>query len=127
MNKIAFLIVTFFVITSCSLKDDDCYYEIYSPVTAVSGPETSTVNTNTQIQVTHVPQRACSEFLEFESTTNGNTTTSRVVNSGKDCVCELTVSPQISVYNFKATTPGTYNLEFNGISTNIITHTIVVE
>ena len=49
MNKIAFLIVTFFVITSCSLKDDDCYYEIYSPVTAVSGPETTSVNTNVQI------------------------------------------------------------------------------
>ena len=127
MNKIAFLIVTFFVITSCSLKDDDCYYEIYSPVTAVSGPETTSVNTNVQIQVTHAPQRACSEFLEFEKTTNGNTTTSRVVNAGNDCVCDLTVSTQVSIYNFIATTPGTYTLEFFGVSTNLITHTIVVE
>lgn len=118
MKTLKFRFLAFLVaagsITACSLGDDSeqyCYTQNYAPASAVTGPETTTVNTPITLNVAISIGNSCGVFNRFAETTTFPKTIAAVIDY-TGCECTSVTTPTVKTYTFTAATAGTYELKF---------------
>jgi len=118
-------------LAGCSLDGDNdnnnCYTRAYMAATAVTGPDSTTVNTPVNFNVSFKVVNSCGTFVGFQQF---NTTFPRQIGATVDytgCNCTETNTILTKPYEFKPTVAGSYILHFLTEDPNFpIVKTIVV-
>jgi len=111
---LALLIAISSITTGCSLDDGDsgtCFNQYETLIDAVTGPETTKINTPITFQATFKIANGCGTFNRFlESASYPKKIDALVDYTG--CSCETAGSSVTKPYTFTAATAGTYVLQF---------------
>ncbi|MBO9585137.1 MAG: hypothetical protein J7574_13330 [Flavobacterium sp.] len=128
------LVVLFLSIAfvSCSSDDDN---KTPAPtttkaalVTEIKGPATGKVNDELSYDVTYVVDNACAEFDKISEVTIGSVKGLQVIAKYPSEVCTQQVpDPKKTVYKFKATAKGTFEIKFKKSETEFLTQKVVIE
>lgn len=128
------LVVLFLTIglVSCSNDDDEKSPATISKAalaTEIKGPATGKVNDELSYDVTYVLDNACGEFDKISDVTIGGVKGLQVLAKyPKDGVCTLQIpEPKKTVYKFKATVKGTFEIKFKKSETEFLTQKVVIE
>ena len=122
------LIFAVFIQTSC--VDDDgnnCYYEIVSLATEVTGPETIAVNQPIVFNVKFLPFDGCTRFLKFNQERINNVFYLDVISKGEQCGCDQEIVEGNAIYTFTPTSPGLYTFRFTNDVDSAIIKNVTVE
>ena len=121
-------ILLIFVLPGCGKTTEDpvCDYHVRAYVTSVTGATTAIVNQEIDLNVFFGVVNSCGLFESFTETTSGNSTTINVAARYNGCYCSQTAQIRNTVYKFKRTAAGTYNLLFYLSETSFLTYTITV-
>ena len=132
--KLKSVLVVLFLATafiSCNNDDDN---ETTQPIvkiafaTEVKGPEKGKVNEDVNIEVSYNLENPCGKFDKFVETTIGTDKGLQVQTKYESEVCILMIPElQTTVYKFKSTAKGTFNLKFRKSETEFITKTVIIE
>ncbi len=132
--KLKSVLVVLFLSTaliSCSNDDDKAESTVKTKtafVTKIEGPATGKVNDELSYDVTFTVDNACGEFDKIEETTIGETKGLQVVAKYPSEVCTQQVpDPKKTVYKFKATAKGTFEIKFRKSETEFLTQKVVIE
>jgi hypothetical protein len=119
------------VFVSCSNDDD---VKTTNPttkvalVTEVKGPATGKVNEELSYDVTFIVDNACGEFDKISEVTIGGVKGLQVEAKYPSEVCTQQVpDPKKTVYKFKSTTKGTFDIKFKKTETEFVTAKVVIE
>ncbi|WP_029269681.1 hypothetical protein [Flavobacterium sp. KJJ] len=119
------------VFVSCSNDDD---VKTTNPttkvalVTEVKGPATGKVNEELSYDVTFIVDNACGEFDKISEVTIGGVKGLQVEAKYPSEVCTQQVpDPKKTVYKFKSTTKGTFEIKFKKSETEFVTAKVVIE
>lgn len=117
-----------FVLAGCNKTTQEPVYDYHvrAFVTTVTGAATATVNQEIDLNVFFGVVNSCGLFESFTETTSGNSTTINVAARYNGCYCTQTAQTRNTVYKFKRTAAGTYNLLFYLSETSFLTYTITV-
>ena len=96
-------------------------------VVQVSGPSSTSINTDVTLQVKFGVNSGCGHFGRFEKTEADFNHNITVIAKYEGCVCTANAPVRTVNYLFKASTPGIYYLKFKKNSTQVITHQITVQ
>lgn len=127
------LVVLFLSIAmvSCSNDDDKAVAPAKSKValvTEIKGPATGKVNDELSYEVTFVVDNACGEFDKISETTIGAVKGLQVEAKYPSEVCTQQIpDPKKTVYKFKATVKGTFEIKFRKSETEFATAKVVIE
>lgn len=128
------LVVLFLSIGVISCSNDDDKPNTPEPttknslVTEVKGPATGKVNEELSYDVTFIVDNACGEFNKITDVTIGTVKGLQVQAKYPSEVCTQQVpDPKKTVYKFKSTTKGTFEIKFKKSETEFITTKVVVE
>ncbi len=124
---IAFLTIAA-TIAACSVDEGDqtCAFSAQMATTAVTGPDTTTINTPITLNVTFRVGNDCGVFNRFLETVAFPKQVVALVDY-PGCDCNLTPNGTLTKpYTFTAATAGTYELRFLVDTTLFITKTITV-
>lgn len=137
MKQILFIILTLLLLVSCK-KDktepvavvdpitvpepepEECFVNKVTYVTSVDAPNSGTINTPVQIDVSHQLTNGCLQTSKFIESANGNTQTIEVETKYVGCACPQNAPIHTSQYEFLATTSGIYTLKFKSSVTDYI-------
>lgn len=117
MKTLKFKFIAFLIIITalgaCTVDKDEnyCFRSLYTAVKTVTGPDTTTVNTEITINVNYIPLWTCAKFNTF-SETNTFPKEIKVLVDYEGCNCPTTDKTSTQPYTFKATTAGEYVLKF---------------
>ena len=128
--SILFLIIfsSYFVFGCSKTRDgNNCINYSDLPVTNVAGPNSGLVNQDIAVTLTFGISNGCGEFDHLEKNVMGNTTSINVAGKYTGCTCTLVYKEEQTVYNFKATSAGTYYLKFFKENNSAIMDTIIVQ
>lgn len=114
--KIKFLtvLILFAIITACSIDNetkDFCAYQAPMATTVVEGPDSTTVNTPVNLNVSFYIGNSCGTFNSFQTSTGYPKSVVAVVDYA-GCTCSTESFIQIKPYTFTASAAGTYELRF---------------
>lgn len=119
------------VLISCSNDDDKSTPEPTTKiafVTEVKGPATGKVNEELSYDVTFIVDNACGEFYKITDTTIGTEKGLQVEAKYPSEVCTQQVpDPKKTVYKFKSTAKGTFEIKFKKSDKEFITTKVVIE
>jgi hypothetical protein len=127
------LVVLFLSITFVSCNNDD---EETTPasttktalVTEIKGPATGKVNDELSYDVTYVVDNACGEFDKISEVTIGEVKGLQVIAKYPSGVCTQQVpDPKKTVYKFKSSVKGTFEIKFKKSETEFLTQKVVIE
>ena len=123
------LISSVVIFSSCKkCKDEDkCVSFASAPVTKVTGATTGNINQAIDLTVSYGVFNACGRFERFEQNTTGNSTAINIIAKYQGCICQQVALTLQTTYQFKASQPGTYNLNFLQYKDTYLTHTIVIQ
>ncbi|KAF2518021.1 hypothetical protein [Flavobacterium foetidum] len=127
------LVVLFLSIAfvSCSNDDDEKTPVVTTKaafVTEIKGPTTGKVNDELSYDVTYVVDNACAEFDKISEVTIGDVKGLQVIAKYPSEVCTQQVpDPKKTVYKFKATAKGTFEIKFKKSETEFLTQKVVIE
>jgi hypothetical protein len=128
------LVVLFLSIGIVSCSNDDDKPNTPEPttknslVTEVKGPSTGKVNEELSYDVTFIVDNACGEFNKITDVTIGTVKGLQVQAKYPSEVCTQQVpDPKKTVYKFKSTTKGTFEIKFKKSETEFITTKVVIE
>ncbi|OXE99123.1 hypothetical protein BC749_102656 [Flavobacterium araucananum] len=128
------LVVLFLSIGIISCSNDDDKPNTPEPttknslVTEVKGPATGKVNEELSYDVTFIVDNACGEFNKITDVTIGTVKGLQVQAKYPSEVCTQQVpDPKKTVYKFKSTTKGTFEIKFKKSETEFITTKVVIE
>nr|WP_294779469.1 hypothetical protein [uncultured Flavobacterium sp.] len=128
------LVVLFLTIglVSCSNDDDEKSPATTSKAalaTEIKGPATGKVNDELSYEVTYVLDNACGEFDKISDVTIGDVKGLQVVAKyPTEGVCTMQLpEPKKTVYKFKATVKGTFEIKFKKSETEFLTQKVVIE
>jgi len=128
------LVVLFLSIVFVSCNNDDDEKPVDNPVlkaalvTGISGPATGKVNDELSYEVTYVVDNACGEFDKISEVKIGTVTGLQVIAKYPTGVCTQQVpDPKKTVYKFKATAKGTFDIKFKKSETEFITKSVVID
>ncbi len=128
------LVVLFLSIglVSCSNDDDEKVPPTTTKaalVTEIKGPATGKVNDELSYDVTYVVDNACGEFDKISEVTIGDVKGLQVIAKyPTDGVCTQQVpDPKKTVYKFKSTTKGTFEIKFKKSDKEFLTQKVVIE
>lgn len=132
--KLKSILVVLFLsisIVSCSIDDDEkpVVPNVKAAlVTEIKGPATGKVNDELSYEVTFVVDNACGEFDKISEVTIGAVKGLQVIAKYPSEVCIQQVpDPKKTVYKFKATAKGTYDIKFKKSETEFLTQKVVIE
>ncbi|KAF2331334.1 hypothetical protein [Flavobacterium daemonense] len=133
--KLKSVLVVLFLSTaliSCSNDDDHAEAAVKTKtafVTKIEGPATGKVNDELSYDVTFTVDNACGEFDKIAETTIGETKGLEVVAKYPvNGVCTQQIpDPKKTVYKFKATAKGTFDIKFRKSETEFLTQKVVIE
>lgn len=122
------LIFAVFIQTSC-VEDDgnECYYEIVSLATLVTGPTTGVVNEPIVFNVKYLPFDGCTTFLRFNEERINNVFYLDVISKGEECGCDKEIEEGTATFSFTPTTPGAYTFRFTSDVDSAIIKNVIVE
>ncbi|PIF70643.1 hypothetical protein [Flavobacterium sp. 2] len=116
---------------SCSNDDDKATAPEKTKVafaTEIKGPETGKVNEELSYDVTYLIDNACGEFVKISETTIGEVKGLQIDVKYPTGVCTLQVpEPKKTVYKFKSTAKGTFEIKFKKSETEFLTQKVVIE
>ncbi|OMQ13230.1 hypothetical protein [[Flexibacter] sp. ATCC 35103] len=119
------------VLISCSNDDDKFTPEPTTKiafVTEVKGPATGKVNEELSYDVTFIVDNACGEFNRITEATIGTDKGLQVEAKYPSEVCTQQVpDPKKTVYKFKSTTKGTFEIKFKKSDKEFVTTKVVIE
>ncbi|WP_276380407.1 hypothetical protein [Flavobacterium sp. H4147] len=127
------LVVLFLSISIVSCSNDDDEKPVVpnvkaALVTEIKGPATGKVNDELSYEVTFVVDNACGEFDKISEVTIGAVKGLQVIAKYPSEVCTQQVpDPKKTVYKFKATAKGTYDIKFKKSETEFLTQKVVIE
>lgn len=128
--KLLLIIGFTILLQSCSLEgstENYCYTRNYRAATAVSGPETTTVNTTVNFQVTFSIGNSCGVFFDFAEFNTGFPKEIAAAVDYTGCNCNEIAASVTKPYAFTAPAAGTYTLHFlTDVEDQPIVKTIVV-
>jgi len=128
-----FLVVLFLSIgfVSCSSDDDKVESTVKTKtafVTEIKGSATGKVNEELSYDITFVVDNACGEFDKITETTIGSDKGLQVVAKYLSDVCTQQVpDPKKTVYKFKSSAKGTFEIKFRKSETEFLTQKVVIE
>ncbi|URM35391.1 hypothetical protein [Flavobacterium anhuiense] len=97
-------------------------------VTEIKGPATGKVNDELSYDVTYTVDNACAEFDKISEVTIGSVKGLQVIAKYPSEVCTQQVpEPKKTVYKFKSTTKGTFEIKFKKSETEFLTQKVVIE
>ncbi|MEG0848879.1 hypothetical protein ACHRVK_10260 [Flavobacterium plurextorum] len=116
---------------SCSNDDDKATAPEKTKAafaTEIKGPETGKVNEELSYDVTYLIDNACGEFVKISETTIGEVKGLQIDVKYPTGVCTLQVpEPKKTVYKFKSTAKGTFEIKFKKSETEFLTQKVVIE
>jgi hypothetical protein len=122
------------VLVSCSNdKDEDQpiapeFIIKASLATEVKGPATGKVNEELSYDVTYIVDNACGEFSKISTVTIGTEKGLQVETKYSTGPCTMQVpEPKKTIYKFKATEKGTFEIKFKKSETEFVTQKVVIE
>ncbi|AOC97317.1 hypothetical protein BB050_04239 [Flavobacterium anhuiense] len=128
------LVVLFLSIGFVSCSSDDDKDQVPAPttkaalVTEIKGPATGKVNDELSYDVTYTVDNACAEFDKISEVTIGSVKGLQVIAKYPSEVCTQQVpEPKKTVYKFKSTTKGTFEIKFKKSETEFLTQKVVIE
>ncbi|KAF2082199.1 MULTISPECIES: hypothetical protein [Flavobacterium] len=128
------LVVLFLSIGFVSCSNDDDKDQTPAPttkaalVTEIKGPATGKVNDELSYDVTYTVDNACAEFDKISEVTIGSVKGLQVIAKYPSQVCTQQVpEPKKTVYKFKATAKGTFEIKFKKSETEFLTQKVVIE
>ncbi len=116
------------LISGCSLHNDEpyCFYQSAVACTNVTGPETTTVDTPIDFQVTFQKANTCGTFNRFNYT-SGYPKDILPILDFEGCSCQESTLTDTQPYTFSANAAGTYELRFyTGDGVDPIVKTVIV-
>lgn len=132
MNK-KYLVFFFFslIITllGCHKKYEDstCLSFSQAPVTKIEGANAALVNQEIILTVSFICFSGCGQFGNFDEAITGNVTTISVTAKYLGCICTHNIPVRQTIYKFKKSQPGTFELKFSQTGNTYLTHTIIVQ
>jgi hypothetical protein len=97
-------------------------------VTEIKGPATGKVNIELSYDVTFIVDNACGEFDKISEVTIGSVKGLQVVAKYPSEVCTTQVpDPKKTVYKFKPTEKGTFEIKFKKSETEFVTQKVVID
>lgn len=119
------------VFVSCNNDDDDKPTEPVVKVafvTEIKGPATGKVNDELSYDVTFLANNACGEFDKISETKIGEVSGLQVEVKYPSDVCTTQVpDPKKTVYKFKATAKGTFEIKFKKSETEFLIQKVVID
>jgi hypothetical protein len=127
IKKILLASTLFFSLMSCSLdgEDDNCFIEIYGEFSAVTAPQTATVNTPVAIETKVKILNDCGDFTRFTETSSFPKVIQPII-AYRGCECLTEATNVTEVYTITFSQPGEYQLRFPSGSGNYISKNITV-
>ena len=132
--KLKSILVVLFLATafvSCNNNDDVSTFEPIVKVafaTEVKGPEKGKVNEDVNIEVSFNIDNPCGKFDKFVETTIGTEKGFQIQTIYESQACiQMIPEVQKTIYKFKSTEKGTFNVKFKKSETEFITKTVVIE
>jgi hypothetical protein len=125
----AAFIITALLVFGCKKQSDEnnkCLSFSKSPVTAVTGATTGSINQDIALTVSFKCNNGCGQFGSFEQVRTGNTFEISVIAKYEGCLCTQDIPLRQQVYTFRAGQAGSYQLNFVQPGGAYITHTITV-
>ncbi len=117
------------LLLGCNKKHDNekCLSYTKAPVTKIEGAVSALVNQEVDLTVSFGCFSECGQFGNFEEIITGNTITFDVNAKYEGCICTADAPTRQTLYKFKRSQPGTYELKFLVSTNNYLTHTITVQ
>ena len=128
-NNLICFVFSIILLTSCIKKkeEDKCLSYAKAPVTKIEGATTASVNQELNLTISFICFNGCGQFGNVEETISGNTTTIVVNAKYAGCIWTQDVPTRTTLYKFKTSQAGTYELKFLQTENNYLTHTIIVQ
>ncbi len=98
-----------------------------APVTKIEGANAALVNQEIILTVFFSANNGCGQFGNFDEATSGNTTTIIVNAKYEGCICTEDLPIRQTIYKFKKSQSGTFDLKFLQTDNIYLTHTIIVQ
>ena len=115
-------------LSSClSAQEPTCTASAYAPIVSATGPRTVAVNQAAVFVLGYALGSDCGAFSNVVAVPNGNVQQIGVLGAYNGCACNATTTVSNTSYQFQATTPGTYYLQFLTANNTFITDTLVVK
>ena len=117
-----------FGLTSClNGQEPTCTSSAYAPIVGALGPKTVAVNQAAVFVLSYALGSSCGSFGSVVAVPNGNVLQIGVMGAYNGCSCSATTAISQTSYQFQATAPGTYLLQFLTTNNTFITDTVVVK
>ena len=128
-NNLICFVFSIILLTSCIKKkeEDKCLSYAKAPVTKIEGATTASVNQELNLTISFICFNGCGQFGNVEETISGNTTTIVVNAKYAGCICTQDVPTRTTLYKFKKSQAGTYELKFLQTENNYLTQTITLQ
>ncbi len=107
--------------------DQVCVSYEQAPVISANVPATGKLNEIIPIEINFTTRNSCGSFDSVSETTSGNTKTITIKAKYEGCFCFQSISNFKTIYNFKATTTGTYTLRFLQATGGFLNYTINIQ
>ncbi|MBS3921993.1 MAG: hypothetical protein KGZ37_02445 [Nitrosarchaeum sp.] len=129
LNQIFLYFSIIITLLGCNKKNEDkaCLSFTKAPVTKVEGANTALVNQEIILTVSFGCYNGCGQFGNFDEASTGNTTTITVNAKYEGCICTQDAPIRQTMYKFKKSQTGTFNLKFLQTENTYLTHTIIVQ
>ncbi|MFD1871698.1 hypothetical protein [Hymenobacter bucti] len=114
-------------LTGClTTQEPTCNSTSFAPIVSAIGPRTVGVNQPAVFAVGYTLGSSCGTLGSVVAVPNGNTVQVGVSGTYSGCACNTTTTVSQTTYEFKATTAGTYRIQFLTGNNTFITDTVVV-
>ena len=107
--------------------EGECNSVEIAPIASANVPDSGLVNTNIAIPIQYNISNGCGHFLAMEEVIQGNNRNVLVRARYEGCVCTMVFMTLDTVYNFNASTPGTYYLNFQQSNNSFLRDSITIQ
>ena len=129
LKTLLILITSITLLIGCKKKIEEskCLTYLKAPVTKVESATAALVNEEVNLTVSFSCYNGCGGFGNLNEVSTGNSTTIFINARYDGCICTQDVPTRQTIYKFKKSLPGTYELKFMQSGETYITHIIKVQ
>ena len=130
LNQVLFFSSLIITLLGCNKKNEDnstCLSFTKAPVIKIEGANSALVNQEVFLTVSFGCFSGCGQFGNFEEVNTGNATAITVNAKYEGCICTHDAPIRQTIYKFKKSQTGTFDLKFLQAENTYLTHTIIVQ